>query len=201
MTWITGMDHAVLLWIQECVRTPVLTAAFRVYTHMGDKGLLWICLTIGLLFMRKTRKTGFLCAGGLIGSLLINNEILKRIVDRPRPFDAFSDIEALVSRPGGDSFPSGHTGAAFAFCWIAFRCLPKRYGIPALILAALMGFSRLYVGVHYPTDVLGGMITGIIIGEIMVRLGRGGLPEFQEERTKDQEERTKEGEWEKKPEA
>lgn len=172
MTWITTVDYRVLLWIQEFVRTPLLTAVFRFYTHLGDKGLLWICLTIGLLFFKKTRKTGFLCAGSLIGSLLVNNELLKRLVARMRPFDAFADLEALVGRPGGDSFPSGHTGAAFAFSWVVFRTQPKKYGIPALILAALMGISRLYVGVHYPTDVLGGMITGIGIGEVMVRIGK-----------------------------
>lgn len=187
MTWITNIDHNILLWIQEVIRTPILTAFFRTYTHMGDKGLLWICLTIGLLFSKKTRRTGFLCAGGLIGSLLINNEILKRLVARPRPFDAFSDLVALVGRPGGDSFPSGHTGGAFAFCWVVFRTMPKRYGIPALILAVLMGISRLYVGVHYPTDVLGGMLTGIAIGEIMVRLGRSGMSEFQEEKRQERE--------------
>lgn len=172
MTWITGIDHSILLWIQEVIRTPVLTAFFRTYTHMGDKGLLWICLTIVLLFPKKTRKTGFLCAGSLIGSLLINNEILKKLVARTRPFDAFSDLVPLVGRPGGDSFPSGHTGAAFAFCWVIFRTQPKKFGIPALILAGLMGLSRLYVGVHYPTDVIAGMITGILIGEVMVRLGK-----------------------------
>lgn len=172
MTWITAMDYHILLWIQESVRTPLLTVIFRVYTHMGDKGLLWICLTIGLLFFKATRRTGFLCAGSLIGSLLINNELLKRLVERPRPYDAFSDLEPLVGPPGGSSFPSGHTGAAFAFSWVVFRTQPKKYGIPALILAALMGISRLYVGVHYPTDVLGGMITGIAIGEVMVRLGK-----------------------------
>lgn len=172
MTWITAIDYRILLWIQEFIRTPLLTAIFRTYTYMGDKGLLWICLTIGLLFFKATRRTGFLCAGSLIGSLLINNELLKRLVARTRPFDAFLDLKPLVGRPGGDSFPSGHTGAAFAFSWVVFRTQPKKYGIPALVLAALMGISRLYVGVHYPTDVLGGMLTGIVIGELMVRLGK-----------------------------
>ena len=172
MAWITTVDHNILLWIQEFVRTELLTTFFRVYTHMGDGGILWICLTIGLLFPKETRKTGFLCAGGMLASLLINNQLLKHLVNRPRPFDAFSDLAALVGRPGGSSFPSGHTGAAFAFGWVVFRTMPKGYGIAALLIAVLMGFSRLYVGVHYPTDVLAGMITGIIIGEVMVRLGK-----------------------------
>lgn len=172
MSWITGIDHSILLWIQEVIRTPILTAILRTYSRMGDRGLIWICLTLVLIVLKKTRTTGFLCAGSLLGSLLINNEILKKLVARVRPFDAYTDLVPLVGRPGGDSFPSGHTGAAFAFCWVVFRTMPKKFGIPALILAALMGLSRLYVGVHYPTDVIAGMITGILIGELMVRLGK-----------------------------
>jgi undecaprenyl-diphosphatase len=102
----------------------------------------------------------------------MNNTLLKPLVHRARPFDAWTDLTALVARPGGSSFPSGHTGAAFAFAWTFFRTQPKQLGIPVLFAAALMGFSRLYVGVHYPTDVLAGALVGIGVGEVMVQLGK-----------------------------
>ncbi len=170
MDWLTNVDHAILLAIQEFCRNSVLTPVFRFITHLGDYGLFWIGFTALLLCLKRTRKTGLLCAGALIGSLLINNALLKNLVARPRPFDAFSDILPLIKRPLDFSFPSGHTGSSFAFAWVFFRRMPKKYGIPVLVLAALVAFSRLYLGVHYPGDVLGGLITGILIGEAQVRL-------------------------------
>lgn len=188
MAWITAADHAVLSYIQEFIRNPALTAFFCTFTRMGNGGLLWLALTIGLLFIKRTRKTGFLCSGALLMSLLVNNALLKGLVSRPRPYEAFSDLTALVGRPMGASFPSGHTGAAFAFGWVVFRTMPKGYGIAALFIAVLMGLSRLYVGVHYPTDVLGGLIAGILIGELMVRLGKGVKFGAREKKTDDTEE-------------
>ena len=170
--WITEIEHRILLWIQESIRNPLLTAFFRIYTHMGDSGCLWILITLILFFPKQTRKTGFLCAGSLIGSLIIINAILKNVVGRVRPYETFTDLQLLIAKADDASFPSGHTGAAFACCWVIFRTQPAGFGIPTLTLAGLMGLSRLYVGIHYPSDVLFGALTGIAIGEEMVRLGR-----------------------------
>ena len=95
--------------------------------------------------------------------VVLCNGILKNLVGRIRPFDVNTSIQLLVARPHDYSFPSGHTAASFAAAVILFLQLPKKYGIPALILAVLISFSRLYLGVHYPTDVLAGAVSGTLI--------------------------------------
>lgn len=99
----------------------------------------------------------------LLGTLIINNIILKNLVARTRPYEVIEGLTYLVKKPTDLSFPSGHAGCAFAAACIMFRRLPRKYGVPALILAILISFSRLYVGVHYPSDVLFGVISGISI--------------------------------------
>ena len=110
-----------------------------------------------------------MCAVSLLLSLVINNLMLKNIIARPRPYDMIEGLKTLVAAPTDFSFPSGHTASSFAAATVLFLTLPKKYGIPAIILAALMGFSRLYIGVHYPTDVLAGLISGVLIAIITVK--------------------------------
>ena len=95
--------------------------------------------------------------------LVVCNGILKNLFARIRPCDVNTQIQLLIARPDDFSFPSGHTAASFAAAVILFLQLPKKYGIPALILAVLISFSRLYLGVHYPTDVLAGAVSGTLI--------------------------------------
>lgn len=97
-------------------------------------------------------------------SLLINNILLKNLVARIRPYEVIEGLTCLVRQPRDYSFPSGHTTTSFAAAWVMFRQLPKRFGVPALVLAILIALSRLYVGVHYPSDVLFGALDGIAIG-------------------------------------
>ena len=159
--WITEIDGSILLWIQEVIRNPVLTPALTVITTLGNGAIIWILISVGLLIPEKTRKIGFACMLALLASLLINNMFLKNMVARIRPYDRIGELMPLVEKPRDYSFPSGHTGSSFAAAWVLFRKLPGKFGIPALVLAGLIGLSRLYVGVHYPTDVLVGAITGI----------------------------------------
>lgn len=158
------MDGGVLLFLQEHVRTPFLNTLMTGITTLGDHGTIWIILTILLLIPKKTRKAGLVSAMALIGSLLFNNLLLKNLVQRPRPYVTFTDLQILIPRPSEFSFPSGHTSSSFAAAAAIYACLSKKYGIPAMILAALIGFSRLYVGVHYPTDVLAGAVIGVLLG-------------------------------------
>ena len=99
----------------------------------------------------------------LIGTLLINNMLIKNLVARTRPYEVIEGLTYLIPKPREYSFPSGHAASSFAAAWVMFRQLPKRYGVPALLLAILIALSRLYVGVHYPSDVLFGMISGTLI--------------------------------------
>lgn len=177
-----NLDSSILLWIQEHVRNSVLNPIFISITTLGNAGVIWIILTIVLLIPKKTRRIGIISACALLGSLLINNLILKNLVGRIRPYEVIDGLMPLVAKPSGASFPSGHAGSSFASGWVLYRNLPKRFGIPALVLAVLIACSRLYVGVHYPSDVLVGTMNGILIAYlaqyIVDKLFRHKFPDF-----------------------
>ena len=138
----------------------MLTPIFRFITTLGNAGVIWIVLSVGLLIPKKTRRVGALALVSLVFSALIDNVILKNVVARTRPYDVIEGLTSLVGAQKDYSFPSGHTGSAFAAAVVLFLGLPKKCGIPILVFACLMGLSRLYVGVHYPSDVLGGALIG-----------------------------------------
>ena len=160
---LLNMDGGVLLFIQEYIRNPILNAVMIFITNLGNGGLIWIAATIGLLIPKKTRKVGIMSAVALLGSLIINNNIIKNIIQRPRPFVSLTDLHIIIPTPSEFSFPSGHTASSFAAAGVFFRNLPKKFGVPALILAFFIGLSRLYVGVHYPTDVIAGIVMGLLL--------------------------------------
>lgn len=160
---LLNIDGGLLLLIQEYVRNPILDKIMIFITTLGNGGMIWIAATIILLIPKKTRKVGIMSGAALLGSLIINNNIIKNLVQRPRPFVTFSDLQILIPTPSEFSFPSGHTSSSFAAAGVFYSNLPKKFGVPAVILAGLIGLSRLYVGVHYPTDVIAGIIMGILL--------------------------------------
>jgi len=105
-----------------------------------------------------------MCLLSLIMMELLCNDLMKVIINRPRPYTQIPELVLLIPEEKSTSFPSGHTWSAFCVATICFKCLPKKAGIPLVILAALISLSRLYVGVHYPTDVIGGIFFGILNG-------------------------------------
>lgn len=129
-------------------------------TKFGDAGIFWIALAIFFLCVRKYRKAGAGMAVSLIFSLIFCNLIFKNLVARERPFDTDITLDNLVHE-GSFSFPSGHTSASFAAA-MSLLYFHKKEGIAALVLAVLIAFSRIYICVHYPTDVLGGMVIGAV---------------------------------------
>ena len=162
MTLILPGEASFLLWLQDTLRGPVLDPIMTTITQFGDGGIFWIIMAVLMLCIRETRKAGLACALSMVMGLILTNLILKNLVGRVRPYDLIEGLTVLVSRPHDWSFPSGHTTNAFAAAWVMFTMLPRKYGTPALILAILIAFSRMYVGVHYPTDVLGGVIVGCL---------------------------------------
>ena len=163
--WFLNLDGGILLWLQEAVRNAVLTPLFTLYTHLGDSGLMWIALSVLLLCFKKTRKAGAAGLMALLLSLMFTNGILKHLVERPRPWLTVEGLTPLIAEHDPNSFPSGHTSASFAAASAWCRTLPRRWmGVTAVVLAALMGFSRLYVGVHFPSDVLAGVLVGLFCG-------------------------------------
>ncbi len=157
-------DGQFLLFLQENVRNDVLTPIMKLITHLGDKGIFWILIAIILCFFKKTRPIGIMAGIALVMSVVINNAIIKNLVARPRPYlpetIGGQGLKLLIEEQSDWSFPSGHSGASFAAAVVFLVKGPKKLGIPSIIMAFLIAFSRLYVGVHYPTDVLAGIITG-----------------------------------------
>lgn len=153
-----------LLFIQENIRNPYLDPIFKAITHMGDGGIIWIVLTLIMLCFKKTRYAG-ICSGiALLGVFFFNNQLLKKLFNRTRPYETINDLICIVSPAVDASFPSGHTCTGFAFVAATYGLVQKKYSYFLLLLASLIAFSRLYVGIHYPTDVLGGVVVGILIG-------------------------------------
>lgn len=171
MTWLLQLDGHILLMIQDAVRQEWLTPLVTFYTHLGDNGMVWIMLCAVLLLFPKTRRAGVAGCTALCFSLLCTNCFLKPLVSRTRPWLVVEGLIPLIQEGDLRSFPSGHTSAAFAAGVALLRTLPKpRARAAILVLAALMGLSRLYVGVHYPSDVLGGVLVGTFCGWAGTRL-------------------------------
>ena len=160
LEWIHNMDAQILLFIQQYLRNDMFNWFWKGITFLGDGGWFWIVLTILLLFPKKTRKAGFTAALALILGSIVTNLVLKTAVARIRPYDAVEGLIPLVAKLKDYSFPSGHTCASFSCAVVYYKMYPGKTGKAALILAVLIGLSRLYVGVHYPTDVLAGALVG-----------------------------------------
>lgn len=171
MIAINQFEAEIVYRIQENLRFDFLTPAVQFITSLGDSGCFWIVLTLLLLIFRKTRRVGVCCALALILNLLLVNISLKPLFARIRPYVVLPEITTLTTLPSDFSFPSGHSAASFACAWALFRNAPRKAGIPALVLATLIALSRLYVGVHYPTDVIFGALAGSLMGEAGSRLG------------------------------
>lgn len=138
-------------------------------SSLGNFGIIWIAITIFLVVNKKYRKTGITMAISLLLCLLIGNITLKPLIARIRPFDVRTQIELLIPRPEDFSFPSGHTMTSFAAATVLLLN-NKRWGIYGLTLASVIAFSRLYLFVHYPSDIVGGMIIGIAIALVSKRI-------------------------------
>lgn len=123
-------------------------------------------LGLGLILIPRTRKIGFAVMAAVILDSVLCNVILKNIFVRPRPCDVNTAINLLIPRPLGYSFPSGHTSAAFAAVAALYFSGERKIWKAALALAILIAFSRMYLYVHYPTDVLGGILVGIFCGYV-----------------------------------
>ena len=165
---VQNLDGEILLQIQQHLRTDMLTPLMKFVTFLGNGGWFWILCAVVLLAVPKTRKTGYAAVLSLIFGVIVTNLLLKNIVARPRPFAEIEALIPLIAKPTDFSFPSGHTTASFAVALVMLRMLPKKIGIPAVVLAALVAFSRLYLGVHYPTDVLAGFVVALVGSSLAV---------------------------------
>lgn len=142
------------------LQMPVLNEIMIFISAIGNAGIVWIAFGLVLICFKKTRKTGITVLIALIISLLIGNLTIKPLVARQRPFEA-NELSLLISPPKDRSFPSGHAMSSFAAS-VAVILTNRKLGIPAICVAVLIAFSRLYLQVHYFTDVVVGIILGIL---------------------------------------
>ena len=171
--WITKMDFAILDWIQEHLRCPFLDSILPSLTSLGNKGWLFILVAVVLLCIPQYRKWGASLTVSLGLGFLFGNLMIKNMVGRTRPYDIIEGMrEFLQIEPLGDfSFPSGHTMAAFEFLAVlCFMPIKKIYKVLAGVLAFAIAFSRLYLYVHFPSDVLAGMVLGTQYGIMGMRI-------------------------------
>ncbi len=173
MNALNTAEIAVLDAIQEHVACPFLDAVFPVITLFGESGIFWILTAVVLLFFKKTRRAGVTMGLALLMGLLIGNLCMKPLFARIRPYDWNPDAALLIDTLSDYSFPSGHTLASFEAAGALMLTHRKTLGYPALVIAILVALSRLYLYVHYPTDVLAGMILGLLFAFISyVIIGR-----------------------------
>ncbi len=168
---LSELDGNILLWIQDNIRNEFLTPIITFITNLGNKGFLWVLLCLILLIPKKRRSVGIIGIISLCLSLVVNNAILKNFVARTRPYELVNGLIALIPYPTDFSFPSGHTAASFAAAVVFYKELPRKYGIPALVVAVLIALSRLYLGVHYPSDVLAGAVSGTLLALLACKIG------------------------------
>ena len=158
------------LELLQSLHFPLLNYIMIFITSLGNGGLIWIVAALFLIFQNKNmlKREGFTIAVALIIFSVLGLLILKPIIARPRPFIA-QGVDILIKEPMGFSFPSGHTGSSFAAASVIYFYNKKR-GLLALILATLIAFSRMYLFVHYPSDIVGGLILGIISSRIAIKV-------------------------------
>lgn len=162
------MEFEILYAIQG-MHNAVLDSLMLFFTTLGEGGILWIAISLILVISNKTRKCGLAMMGAMALSFLLGNLIIKNIVQRARPCTLDPTVKLLIKFPWDYSFPSGHTLNGFTAATVIF-CYYKRWGMLAYVGAAMIAFSRMYLFVHFPTDILGGIILGIADGVLMYKI-------------------------------
>jgi len=165
MSDLQAIDESILLWVQDNLRSEKITPYIKTLTRLGDYGLLWIGFSLLLMINKDTRKAGKLSLISICVCFLLNNMVIKNIVDRDRPYEVLNELKILIERQPDSSFPSGHAANSLASAIVFFQMFKgKKSRFSILIAGLVMALSRVYVGVHYLSDVLVGISVGIISG-------------------------------------
>lgn len=158
---VADFDFNILYWIQENMRTDFMDSFCAMLSYAFEAGAFWIVTAVVLIAFRKTRVAGVSLLCSMLLVLLVGELGLKNIICRERPCVVDSSVALAITKPDSYSFPSGHTGSSFAAAGGIFA-FNKKIGIPALVIAFMVGLSRMYLFVHFPTDVIAGALLGIL---------------------------------------
>ena len=194
MDSFTQFEGNLLIGIQHALNADWLTAVMKCITLFGEYGVFWIVLCLILVCNKKTRRLGIICSASLALTFLCCNLVIKPVVGRARPWELFGEIVHMMPHKGDASFPSGHSASSMGTAWAMFiatrpaghnydevTCLgwngigadPKtmhRLSVALVILALLIGFSRLYLGMHFPSDVVAGLLLGMICATVVWKI-------------------------------
>ena len=162
-----NIDKAIVDFIHFGLKNSIFDFLMPKITHLGDIGIIWIVISIALIITKKYRKIGITSILALLLSLLFTDATIKQFIQRQRPITRYPIENALIAIPTTFSFPSGHTSSSFAAAWVLYRQMDK-YKLSFLILAALIAFSRMYLYVHYLSDVVAGVLVGIISATLAI---------------------------------
>lgn len=173
MYLLNNIDMNILFFIRKHFQNKILDILMPFVTYLGDKGLIWIIVTILLISIKKHKKEGYILLSVLILSTILGEGLLKHIIRRPRPFQEMQTIKLLIKKPSSYSFPSGHTTSSFAAAGVLGYYF-KKYKVYFYALAVLIAFSRIYLFVHYPSDVLAGIILGLFSSVVVLKISNKG---------------------------
>ncbi len=162
-------EFEVLEFIRNNLKNGFLDAVMPMVTMCGNMGIFWVVIALVISTKAKYRKCSITMLIGLIFGVLIGNLVVKNAVQRDRPCWIVEMQDMLIANPQDFSFPSGHTLSSFCSAAILYH-YDKRIGIPSFGMAILIAFSRLYLYVHFPTDIVGGAILGIMIAALSIKV-------------------------------
>ncbi len=168
---ITNFDFSVLYWIQENLRTEWLDWICAFLSWAFQLGIPWIILGVVLFCFKKTRAAGAILVAAVVLTFFFNELAIKNAVNRERPCTIDQSVQLAIERPTSYSFPSGHTASCFAAVGTLLFTF-KKLGIPLMLFAVLMGLSRMYLFVHFPTDVIAGAALGLLMAWVTVLIFR-----------------------------
>lgn len=169
--FITKIDFSILYWIQDNLRNSFMDFVMPLFSNLQDGGLIWISIAVVMLFFKRTRYCGIAVLFAMGIDTLITEYGIKNIVCRVRPCNLVDDVNMLVKKPTSYSFPSNHSASAFAGAVAVMLTIKKKaWTIPAFVFSGIISFSRMYVFVHFPSDVFAGILLGSTVSVLVCYL-------------------------------
>jgi undecaprenyl-diphosphatase len=169
---INQFDQKIILYTYEHLRTPLLDNVMRFFTRIGDGFVIWIIICLILMISKKYRRVGIIASIVLLINTILGEVVLKNLIERVRPYEALN-LKIIIKELSSFSMPSGHALSSFSIAFVVTSLIKQwKIYMPILILAIIIGLSRIYLSVHYPTDVLLSILIAYIVSSIVIRIAK-----------------------------